>query len=251
MLVSIITPSFNQAEFLEQTIQSVLNLTYPNIEYIIIDGGSTDGSVEIIKKYADRLTYWHSKPDRGQVDAINQGYRIAKGDIIAFLNADDLLVPDCVEPILRCFEVNNENSVVYGQCNVIDRHGDVLLDPEGGSINKDFLIKTGMLPKIYQPACFFKRSFIKRDFFLDESFSLAFDYELLMYLFVKTKTSFYYLHRHVASYRRHNDSKSAKYKLAHYEEKLTIQETYSKSNALLWKWRRIVLIFAKLFGRYR
>lgn len=251
MLVSVITPSFNQAEFLERTIQSVLNVNYPNLEYIIIDGGSTDGSVDIIKKYADRLTYWHSKPDKGQVDALNQGFKIAKGEIIHFLNADDLLTPDSIDSVVRCFEVNKQNSVVYGQCSVIDKNDEILFEPEGGNITKDFLVKTGMIPKIYQPACFFKRAYITRDYFVDPAFSLAFDYELLMYLFVTKKTTFYFLHKHLACYRRHNQSKSSKHRLMHYEQKLSIQEMYSKSNVLLWKWRKIMLVIAKLLGRYR
>ena len=91
--ISIITPSFNQAEFLEQTITSVFSQNYPNLEYIIIDGGSTDRSVEIIKKYADKLTYWVSEPDKGHGDALNKGFNHSTGEIMAWINSDDFYFP--------------------------------------------------------------------------------------------------------------------------------------------------------------
>ena len=105
-LVSIITPSYNQAKFLEETMLSVLEQDYPNIEYIVIDGGSTDGSLEIIHKYADRLAYWQSRKDKGQTDAINQGFARARGEILAWLNSDDILYPGAVSAAVRQLQIN-------------------------------------------------------------------------------------------------------------------------------------------------
>ncbi len=102
--ISIITPSYNQGEYLEQTINSVLSQDYPNLEYIIIDGNSSDRSVEIIKKYESRLFYWHSQPDRGQSDAINQGFAKATGDIMGWLNSDDLLAPDALNALAKVYQ---------------------------------------------------------------------------------------------------------------------------------------------------
>ena len=112
--VTIITPSYNQGDYLEQTIQSVLNQTYNNIEYLIIDGGSTDGSVEIIKKYENSIAYWVSEPDKGQADAINKGFKLAKGDLVCWINSDDILYPDFVADRVRQFLENPNVDMIYG-----------------------------------------------------------------------------------------------------------------------------------------
>ncbi|HCK65102.1 MAG TPA: glycosyltransferase, partial [Anaerolineae bacterium] len=104
--VSIITPSYNQAKYLEQTIQSVLNQNYSEIEYILIDGGSNDGSINIIKKYQDKFAFWISEKDNGQADAINKGFAKATGDIVAWLNSDDYYLPETIAKVVKVFEAN-------------------------------------------------------------------------------------------------------------------------------------------------
>lgn len=106
MKISIVTPSFNQAEFLEETIQSVLNQRHDDLEYIVVDGGSSDGSLSIIEKYSSSLTSWISEPDSGQVEAVNKGMAIATGDICAYLNSDDLYLPGTLSLIARYFADN-------------------------------------------------------------------------------------------------------------------------------------------------
>ena len=122
-LVSIITPSYNQAAFLEKTIQSVLAQTGAQIEYIIIDGGSRDGSVNIIQRYAGRLAYWVSEPDSGQAEAINKGLQRARGEIVAWLNSDDLYLPGAVSSAVAVLEQKPELGMVFGDAITIDAAG--------------------------------------------------------------------------------------------------------------------------------
>lgn len=123
-LVSIVTPSYNQGKFLRLTIESVLNQTYKNIEYIVMDGGSTDNSVDILKSYGDRF-FWLSEPDQGQANAINKGFARARGEILAFLNSDDILLPDAVEKIVTAFQNHPEWDLIYGKAHYIDENGEI------------------------------------------------------------------------------------------------------------------------------
>ncbi|MEZ6131816.1 MAG: glycosyltransferase family 2 protein [Planctomycetaceae bacterium] len=120
--ISIVTPSFNQANFLNQTISSVLDQNYENLEYIVIDGGSNDGSIEIIEKYASRLHYWVSEKDRGQSDAINKGFSKATGDIYGWINSDDYLLPGSLKAISTYFSNESTCDVINGGCLLVDQH---------------------------------------------------------------------------------------------------------------------------------
>src|ERR1051325_2361432 len=126
MLISIVTPSYHQARYIEETIQSVLSQDYPQIEYIIVDGGSTDGSVNIIKKYEDQLAWWTSEKDEGQTDAINKGFARAKGDILAWINSDDTYEPGAVTAAAQYLHEHPDVGMVYGDCNYIDRSGNII-----------------------------------------------------------------------------------------------------------------------------
>ena len=112
--VTIVTPSFNQAAFLEQTIDSVLSQDYPNLEYIVVDGGSTDASVDVIKRHAKHLAHWESRKDNGPADAINRGLSLATGEIMAYLNSDDLYEPGAVKKAVAGFAAKPAAGVVYG-----------------------------------------------------------------------------------------------------------------------------------------
>ena len=175
-LVTIVTPSYNQAPFLEATIRSVLEQDYPHIEYIIIDGGSTDGSLDIIKKYADRLAFWSSEKDRGQTDAINKGFARATGDILAWINSDDTYEPGAIREAVEWMQAHPEMGLVYGDANFIDDDGKVI--GRFPAAQTDYrLLRRGYV-HIPQQAAFFRRDLWQKVGPLDPSFFFAMDYDL-------------------------------------------------------------------------
>jgi glycosyltransferase involved in cell wall biosynthesis len=175
-LVSVITPSFNQARFLEETIKSVLAQGYPRIEYIIVDGGSTDGSLEIIKGYAKHLAWWVSEPDRGQTDAINKGFNRANGEILAWLNSDDTYEEGAVSQAVAFLSNNSDVGMVYGDANLIDEQGEII----GRFPAKQTDLRRLMRGYVHIPqqASFFRSNLWHKVGPLDPTFFFAMDYDL-------------------------------------------------------------------------
>jgi glycosyltransferase involved in cell wall biosynthesis len=174
-LVSIITPSYNQADYLDLTIQSVLGQDYPHIEYIIVDGASTDGSVEIIRRHAGRLAWWVSEPDRGQAEAINKGFQRASGEVIAWLNSDDLYLPGAVARAVRALQANPTLGLVYGDALTIDAQGKPLNWLSFGDWGLRELIRFRI---ICQPAVFMRRAVLERAGHLDPAYHMMLDHHL-------------------------------------------------------------------------
>ncbi|MEW6718506.1 MAG: glycosyltransferase family 2 protein [Chloroflexota bacterium] len=174
-LVSIVTPSYNQARYLEYTIQSVLRQDYPHIEYLIVDGGSTDDSVDIIKKYAPRLSWWTSQPDSGQAEAINKGLSRARGEILAWLNSDDMYLPGVLSQAVKAFESYPQASMVYGDAITVDEVGHLL----NALVFGDWGLKELMAFRIIcQPAVFMRRTALDQAGLLDESYHCLLDHHL-------------------------------------------------------------------------
>lgn len=175
-LVSIITPSYNQGNFLAETMRSVLEQDYPNFEYIVIDGASTDNSAEVIRSFESKLAYWVSEPDRGQTEAINKGFTRAKGQILAWLNSDDTYNPGAISAAVQYLRDHPEVGVVYSDLNFIDENSTVVgqFPARQTDLKK---LQRGYV-HIPQPATFFRADLWRQVGPLDPSFFFAMDYDL-------------------------------------------------------------------------
>jgi len=175
-LVSIVTPSFNQAKYLEATITSVLTQDYKPLEYIIIDGGSTDGSLQILETYGEAITYWRSEPDAGQTEAINRGFARASGEVLAWLNSDDLYYPAAVRSAVLFLMEHPDVGMVYGKADYIDEAGEIVgaFPAAQTEYNK---LRRGYV-HIPQQAAFFRKSLWEQVRPLDTKFYFAMDYDL-------------------------------------------------------------------------
>lgn len=204
MRISIVTVSYNQARFIRKAIESVLSQKIPDLEYVVLDGGSEDGSVDIISEYECELAYWRSWPDAGQAAAIDEGFRITSGDILGWLNSDDMLVPGALEFVLKCFENNSAIRFLYGGCEVIDADDQLirrLIEPCYNT-NWQLYIRNC----VNQPSAFWRRDLYFDVGAIDRSLQYAMDYDLWFKFCSKTKP---YITRKILSRERvHPEAKS-------------------------------------------
>jgi glycosyltransferase involved in cell wall biosynthesis len=204
-ILSIITPSFNQAKFLRRTIESVLSQTMSSFEYIIIDGGSSDGSQDVIRDYEDRLVYWESNPDKGQTDAINKGFAHAQGKYLAWINSDDVYHPGAFDEAVSYLEAHPDVGMVYGDCTFINAQDQVI--GQFPAAQTDYQRLRRGYVHIPQQASFFRADLWREVGPLDPSFFFAMDYDLWVRL--AEKAPLVYLPGHSwASFRLHGEAKT-------------------------------------------
>jgi glycosyltransferase involved in cell wall biosynthesis len=202
-LVTIVSPSYNQARFLEATLRSVLEQDYPSIEYLVVDGASTDGSVEIIRRYANRLTWWISEKDSGQPEAINKGLLRARGEFVGWLNSDDIYLPGAVSAAVKVFQSHPEAGLVYGDALAIDTDG----KPFNLMRARQYTLAELMAFNIIcQPAAFMRRSVLEEVGYLNPAYHLLMDN--LLWMCMAQKAPIVYAPQTWAAARYHDQAKN-------------------------------------------
>ncbi len=204
--ISVVTPSYNQGKFLEKTIISVLTQEYPDFEYIVLDGGSKDASPQIIKKYSDHLSFWRSAPDEGQAAAIAEGFAMAKGEILCWVNSDDLLLPGALLHVGRLFmNYGDKLQWLIGGTIDIDENDCILRYRKALPVCFDAMISVGCV--FAQPSAFWRKSFYEKVKGFDTKLQLCFDQDLFLrfcHLQKPKSTS-----RNLSAFRVHAESKTS------------------------------------------
>jgi len=203
MKISVVTPSFNQGPYLEATLRSLLSQNYPDLELIVIDGGSTDQSIEIIRRYAASLSHWESEKDRGQSHALNKGFAHVHGDIWTWLNSDDLLEPGVLQRVADVFAENPEAGVVYGDCVYVAQDGETIIENFSGEPYSRLRHLAHRF--IAQPSCFFHTRMVTPA--VREDLHYCMDYDLWLKL-AERGVKFHYVPEVFSRYRLHDASKS-------------------------------------------
>lgn len=220
-LVSIVTPSYNQGKFIEETIQSLLSQDYPNIEHIVMDGGSTDDTIEILKRYEGEIK-WFSEKDRGQAHAVNKGWAMAKGEILGWVNSDDLLLPGAIREVVHYLNAHMNASIVYGKAHYIDEHGKVIAQYPTENFDTELLQEMCF---ICQPALFMRREVVDRVGMLNETLNYCMDYDY--WVRASKIFKFDYIEKYFATQRLYGDAKTVRDRTKAFNELIeTIKNHY-------------------------
>lgn len=229
MKVSIVVPSFNQGRFLRATLDSILTQDHPDVEVLVFDGGSTDESVDVLKSYGDRI-FWVSRKDKGQTDAINQGLRRATGDILAYLNSDDIYYPGAISRIVRHFRENPDCEVVYGDADHIHEDGTFMERYYTEAWDYDRLQD---ICYICQPSVFWRRAVLERHGYFDDALRFGMDYEY--WLRVGKHTPFHCLRGDsLAGSRMYSDNKTLGQRFPVHREILKVVLRHATRPPYVW-----------------
>ncbi len=234
-LISIVTPSFNQGRFIEETIQSVIDQSYPHVEYIVMDGASTDNTVEILQRYSSRLR-WQSEPDKGQADAINKGLRLATGDILAYLNSDDVYLPGALEIVAAAFARNPGVGLVYGDCIAVDEAGQPYGVIRGHPYDVKRMINRGEF--VPQQAAFWSREAMNETGLFDPSLHFCMDHDY--FIRIGQRFPACYLGQPLANFRFHGASKTVSLEDRHWRESMAVSQRYGMNRLSAWYWIRTI-----------
>lgn len=245
-LVSVVMPSFNQDKYIEKSILSVINQNYNNIELIIIDGGSTDKTISIIKKYEKYVNYWISEKDYGQSDALNKGFKISNGEILCWLNSDDLLLPDAIKTAVKLLSNNLEKKICYGDWVTIDEHDSIIDKFFAFDFNKYHFIYEGF--HLNSQAMFWRREVLKNFSGFDINLNKTMDYQMILEFSLKNKeTNFIRVAKYLAAFRRYSGQKTSGYDEDVHNEHLYISKKYALDDRFsqIGKLKRIYFRFRR------
>lgn len=236
--LSIITPSYNQAIYLERTIISVLNQGYPNLEFIIIDGGSTDGSIDIIKKYEDRITYWESCVDTGQANAINKGFKIATGEWVGWQNSDDVYCPNTFIELANAINMWPHFDLFLADIYLIDKDEKILNNLRYVTPTFYSLLNEGMV--MANQATFWRRDLFSAVGYLDESMHYNFDYEWFLRILKICRSK--HINKYWGGLRIHNETKTALNPEKFIIENFKIKSNYNYSNINIYIYKHFYVL---------
>lgn len=224
MRLSIVTPSLNQGKYIERTIKSVLDQNYPDLEYWVTDGGSTDETLDILRRYEDRL-HWLSEKDKGQSDAVNKGWTRCTGEVVGWTNSDDTYEPGSFEKVMRVFREHPEVEMVCGDMQVIDEEGYPLRRFVGGPFNARNHIRMGVCA-VYNQSVFWRKSLLDRVGYLDTTLRYSMDYDLFCRMEgVKT----YYISEVLGNYRFQPESITCTVRPKMIKESRSVRRRYMKT----------------------
>ena len=250
--ISIIIPSYNQIKFIEKRILSVLNQNYPNLELIIIDGGSTDGTLDIIKKYEKYLSYWTSEPDEGQSDALNKGFSRATGDIFGWLNSDDLYMPDVFSRVVETFDIYSEKKIIFGDYLTIDSEENLIDYNFAFDFNLNHFKYEGF--HLNSQAMFWRRCVHQKFGNFDKSLHRTMDYQMILSFGINEgEDSFFRLPYVLGCFRRHEEQKTKgmdDYVICEHMA-MAAKYNYTDKYLSIGKYKRLIFRFRRAFWYFK